>query len=42
VLNLVQLDLMRRWRSTSAPDDALHQSLLLSVNAIAAAMQSTG
>ncbi len=42
VLNLVQLDLMRRWRSTDTPDDALRQSLLLSVNAIAAAMQSTG
>ncbi len=43
VLNLIQLDLMRRARSASPePDDALRQSLLLSVNAIAAAMQSTG
>ncbi len=42
VLNLVQLDLMRRWRATDTPADALHQALLLSVNAIAAAMQSTG
>ncbi|WP_420456044.1 phosphoenolpyruvate carboxylase [Rubrivirga sp.] len=42
VLNLVQLDLMRRWRATDAPSDALRRSLLLSVNAIAAAMQSTG
>ena len=45
VLNLVQLDLMRRWRAVpdgDDPGDALRQSLLLSVNAIAAAMQSTG
>ena len=42
VLNGVQLGLMRRWRSQPEPDDALRQSLLLSVNAIAAAMQSTG
>ena len=50
VLNLIQLDLMRRWRAAAPePDDvadpargALRQSLLLSVNAIAAAMQSTG
>lgn len=53
VLNLVQLDLMRRWRSGPAeraadgeaagPDgEALEQALLVSVNAIAAAMQSTG
>ena len=42
VLNLVQLDLMRRWRATDAPSDDLRQALLLSVNAIAAAMQSTG
>jgi len=42
VLNLVQLDLMARWRATDAPSDDLRQALLLSVNAIAAAMQSTG
>ena len=41
VLGLVQLSLMRRWRSGAA-DDALERALLLSVNAIAAAMQSTG
>ena len=41
VLNLVQLDLMRRWRSGGA-DEALERALLVSVNAIAAAMQSTG
>ncbi len=42
VLNLVQLDLMRRWRAGAEGDDALRRALLLSVNAIAAAMQSTG
>ena len=43
VLNLVQLDLMRRWRAAeSGGDDALRRALLLSVNALAAAMQSTG
>ena len=41
VLGLVQLDLMRRDRA-GASDDGLQQALLLSVNAIAAAMQSTG
>ena len=41
VLNLIQLDLMRRWRS--GPEDSeTARALLLSVNAIAAAMQSTG
>ena len=41
VLNLVQLDLMRRWRAGDhAEPTAL--ALLVSVNAIAAAMQSTG
>ena len=41
VLNLVQLDLLRRWRSGPEGED-LARALLLSVNAIAAAMQSTG
>lgn len=41
VLNLVQVDLMRRGRSGSE-DEGLGQALLASVNAIAAAMQSTG
>ena len=41
VLNLVQLDLMRRWRSAEEGED-LRQALLVSVNGIAAAMQSTG
>ena len=44
VLNLIQLDLMRRWRTRpdAEADAGLRQSLLLSVNALAAAMQSTG
>ncbi|MEM0962870.1 MAG: phosphoenolpyruvate carboxylase [Bacteroidota bacterium] len=41
VLNLIQLDLLRRWRSGADGDDTA-RALLLSVNAIAAAMQSTG
>ncbi len=41
VLNLVQLGLMRRWRAGQTGDD-LALALLVSVNAIAAAMQSTG
>ncbi len=41
VLNLVQLDLLRRWRG-DLEAGGLAPALLLSVNAIAAAMQSTG
>ena len=44
VLNLVQLELLRRYRATD--DDAertrLRELLFLSINGIAAAMQSTG
>ena len=43
VLNLVQVELLRRYRA--APDDqreSLRQLLFLSINGIAAAMQSTG
>ena len=50
VLNLVQLDLLRRWRATphaegdalSAADAAIRRALFVSVNGLAAAMQSTG
>jgi phosphoenolpyruvate carboxylase len=43
VLNLVQLDLMRRWREgESADPEALQEALAVSINGIAAAMQSTG
>ncbi len=43
VLNLLQIELMRRY-DASAPDEreALRQALFLSINGIAAAMQSTG
>ncbi|MDT7857578.1 phosphoenolpyruvate carboxylase [Rubrivirga sp. S365] len=41
VLNLVQLDLMRRWRGGDHGDE-IGRALLVSVNGIAAAMQSTG
>ncbi|MGH7477684.1 MAG: phosphoenolpyruvate carboxylase [Longimicrobiales bacterium] len=48
VLNLLQVELLRRWRETdviaNASDrrDALRELLFLSINGIAAAMQSTG
>ncbi len=45
VLNLVQLELMQRWRNGGATGDdaeALREALFVSVNGIAAAMQSTG
>jgi len=43
VLNLVQLELMRRWREADAGErEALRDALFLSINGIAAAMQSTG
>ena len=43
VLNLLQVELMRRSRNNLEPDkDRLVHALLLSVNGIAAAMQSTG
>ena len=45
VLNLIQIGLMQRWHGDGAQSDeaeALHRALLLSVNGIAAAMQSTG
>ena len=46
-LNLIQLDLLRRWRARDADapsdtDEAVHRALFVSVNGIAAAMQSTG
>ncbi|MEM1056235.1 MAG: phosphoenolpyruvate carboxylase [Bacteroidota bacterium] len=40
VLNLAQLELMRRWRE--AEGDETRTALFLSINGIAAAMQSTG
>lgn len=43
VLNLVQLELMRRYRQAPEADrEPLRRALFLSINGIAAAMQSTG
>jgi phosphoenolpyruvate carboxylase len=43
VLNLVQIELLRRWRHARPEErDALGHALFLSINGIAAAMQSTG
>ncbi len=43
VLNLVQLELMRRYRQAPEADrELLRRALFLSINGIAAAMQSTG
>ncbi len=42
-INALQVELLRRWRTASADDrPALRRLILLSVNALAAAMQSTG
>jgi phosphoenolpyruvate carboxylase len=44
VLNLVQVELLRRFRSTDEDErrEELRHALFLSINGIAAAMQSTG
>jgi phosphoenolpyruvate carboxylase len=43
VINALQVELLRRWREApEAGRPALHSLILLSVNALAAAMQSTG
>ncbi|MBR9990007.1 MAG: phosphoenolpyruvate carboxylase, partial [Gemmatimonadetes bacterium] len=43
VLNLIQIELLRRYRGASAEErESLRQLLFLSINGIAAAMQSTG
>jgi phosphoenolpyruvate carboxylase len=44
VLNLLQIELMRRWREAEPHhnEDGLRHAILLSINGIAAAMQSTG
>ena len=43
VLNLVQIELLRRWRSASDTERGpIRHALFLSINGIAAAMQSTG
>ena len=42
VLNAIQVELLARWRQVENEDDALKSIILLSVNALASAMQSTG
>ncbi|MFQ5653045.1 MAG: phosphoenolpyruvate carboxylase, partial [bacterium] len=42
VLNLLQIELMQRWRSSEADDRAPLRRAFLAINGIAAAMQSTG
>jgi phosphoenolpyruvate carboxylase len=43
VLNLIQIELLRRWATCSEKQSIpLRQALFLSINGIAAAMQSTG
>ena len=43
VLNLMQIDLIRRYRTLDEEDrDSIRSALFLSINGIAAAMQSTG
>ncbi len=43
VLNLIQIELLKRWPNRSEQQSlALRQALFLSINGIAAAMQSTG
>lgn len=43
VLNLLQIELMQRWRNSKADErEPLRRALFLAINGIAAAMQSTG
>lgn len=43
VLNLLQVELLQRWRQTAGEErETLRHALFLSINGIAAAMQSTG
>lgn len=41
-LNLMQVDLLDRWKASGKDDEELRDALFLSINGIAAAMQSTG
>jgi phosphoenolpyruvate carboxylase len=41
-MNLMQVDLLRRWRATAREDDDLFQALLASVSGIAQGLQTTG
>jgi phosphoenolpyruvate carboxylase len=41
-MNLMQVDLLRRWRATGREDEDLFQALLASVSGIAQGLQTTG
>jgi phosphoenolpyruvate carboxylase len=41
-MNLMQVDLLRRWRATEREDRDLFEALLASVSGIAQGLQSTG
>jgi phosphoenolpyruvate carboxylase len=41
-MNLMQVDLLRRWRATGREDEDLFQAVLASVNGIAQGLQTTG
>ncbi len=41
-MNLLQIDLLRRWRATGREDDDLLQALLASITGIAQGLQTTG
>ena len=42
VLNLIQVELLKRWKLYNNGDERLRQSILLSINGNAASMQTTG
>ena len=42
IINALQVELLRRWRLDDRPGQELQSLIHLSVNALAAAMQSTG
>lgn len=41
-INLLQQDLLRRWRNADRPDDADYRALVATVNGISAGIQNTG
>jgi phosphoenolpyruvate carboxylase len=41
-MNLMQVDLLQRWRATGREDRDLFEALLASVGGIAQGLQSTG
>jgi phosphoenolpyruvate carboxylase len=41
-MNLMQIDLLRRWRASGREDRALFEALLISVSGIGMGLQTTG